>query len=71
MLHRTLNQLEGKLDEKDFFRVNRVFLISYQSIAKIEPYLGNRLIVFFKPDMQVKAVVSREKVSEFKNWLNH
>ncbi|MCE3226799.1 MAG: DNA-binding response regulator [Bacteroidetes bacterium] len=71
MLHRTLNQLEEKLDEKDFFRINRMFLVSYQSIGKIEPYLGNRLIVFLKPDMQVKAIVSREKVSEFKNWLNH
>lgn len=70
MIHRTLSQLEDKLDKNRFFRINRMYLISYESIIKIEPYLGNRLIVFLKPDASIKNIVSREKVSEFKSWLN-
>lgn len=70
MIHRTLTQLEEKLDKNRFFRINRMYLISYESIIKIEPYLGNRLIVFLKPDSTLKNIVSREKVSEFKAWLN-
>lgn len=68
---RTLNQLEARVDARQFFRVNRMHLISYESIYKIEPYLGNRLLVFLKSPMDTKVVVSREKVSDFKNWLNH
>lgn len=70
MIHRTLSQLEDRLDKSRFFRINRMYLISYDSIIKIEPYLGNRLIVFLKPDSPLKNIVSREKVSEFKSWLN-
>jgi len=71
LLHRTLNQLEEKLDSQQFFRVNRMCIISYESISKIEPYLGNRLVVFLKGDPEYKTLVSREKVAEFKQWLNH
>jgi DNA-binding LytR/AlgR family response regulator len=71
IIARTLNHLEEKLDPKQFFRVNRMHLISYDSIQKIEPYLGNRLVVFLKSTIENKVIVSREKVSEFKNWLNH
>lgn len=71
MIHRTLNHLEEKLDPLQFFRVNRTQIISYESIYKIEPYLGSRLAVFLKYNRENKIIVSREKVSEFKNWLNH
>jgi DNA-binding LytR/AlgR family response regulator len=67
---RTLNQLEERLDPRQFFRVNRMHLISYESINRIEPYLGNRLVVFLKSSLDHKIIVSREKVSEFKSWLN-
>ena len=71
MIHRTLNHLEQKLDPRRFFRVNRMHLISYESILKIEPYLGNRLVVFLKASFEDKVIVSREKVTDFKNWLNN
>jgi len=70
MMSKSLNQLEGLLDKDLFFRINRMFIVSYDSIGKIEPYFGNRLIVFLNQEFNVKAVVSREKVSGFKNWLD-
>jgi len=68
--NRSLNNLEEKLDPRRFFRINRSFIISYKSIERIEPYFGNRLIVFLRPDLKMKALVSREKVSDFKAWLD-
>jgi DNA-binding LytR/AlgR family response regulator len=70
MTPRTLNQLEERLDPLQFFRVNRMHLISYESINRTEPYLGNHLVVFLKSASGNKIIVSREKVSEFKSWLN-
>jgi two-component system, LytTR family, response regulator LytT len=71
MIHRSLNHLEQKLDPRRFFRVNRMHFISYESILKIEPYLGNRLVVFLKYCAETRVIVSREKVADFKAWLNN
>jgi two-component system, LytTR family, response regulator LytT len=71
MIHRSLNHLEQKLHPRRFFRVNRMHFISYESILKIEPYLGNRLVVFLKYCAETRIIVSREKVADFKAWLNN
>jgi len=38
-------------------------------IEKIEDYFGNRLILQLKPAVDKEALVSREKVTDFKKWL--
>lgn len=68
-VHKPLSYLETKLDKNYFFKINRNFIVSYESIRRIEPYFGNRLVVFVGSDASTKAIVSREKVAEFKNWL--
>jgi DNA-binding LytR/AlgR family response regulator len=71
MIHRSLNHLEQRLDPRRFFRINRMFIISFESILKMEPYFGNRLIVFLRSSTENKVIVSREKVADFKDWLNN
>jgi hypothetical protein len=38
-------------------------------IDKIEEYFGNRLILTLKPVVDKEALVSREKVTDFKKWM--
>ncbi|MGB8190290.1 MAG: LytTR family DNA-binding domain-containing protein [Chitinophagaceae bacterium] len=65
----TLEEVEAMLEPGEFFRVNRSFYISISSVAKIDDYFGQRLILALEPSSEKDVVVSREKVAEFKNWM--
>ena len=65
----TMDELEEMLNPEDYFRISRSFYVSVNSIDKIEDYFGNRLILQLKPAVDKEALVSREKVSDFKKWM--
>lgn len=65
----TMDELEEMLDPEKYFRTSRSFYVSVKSIEKIDDYFGNRLILSLKPDVDKEALVSREKVSDFKRWM--
>lgn len=65
-----LNRLEDELDPDVFFRVNRQFLLSVDSIRKIEPYFNNKYMVHIQPEYEGEITVSREKISLLKSWLD-
>jgi DNA-binding LytR/AlgR family response regulator len=65
----TMDELEDMLDPDTFFRISRSFYVSIDAIEKIEDYFGNRLILTLKPAVEKEALVSREKVSDFKKWM--
>jgi DNA-binding LytR/AlgR family response regulator len=65
----TIDEIENMIDPQHFFRINRAFIISIKSIDQINDYFGNRLILHLKPKIDKEALVSREKVSEFKTWM--
>jgi two-component system, LytTR family, response regulator LytT len=65
----TMDELEDMLDPQKYFRTSRGFYVSVNSIEKIDDYFGNRLILGLKPAVDKEALVSREKVSEFKKWM--
>lgn len=65
----TMEELEDMLDPDKFFRISRSFYVSIEAIDKIDDYFGNRLILQLKPAVDKEALVSREKVSDFKKWM--
>ena len=65
----TMEELEDMLDPDKFFRISRSFYVAIEAIDKIDDYFGNRLILQLKPAVDKEALVSREKVSDFKDWL--
>ncbi|HEU0110515.1 MAG TPA: LytTR family DNA-binding domain-containing protein [Flavisolibacter sp.] len=65
----TMDELNEMLDPDKYFRISRSFFISVNSVAQIHDYFGNRLMLQLKPETEKEAIVSREKVTEFKNWL--
>lgn len=66
----TLEQLENVLDPQQFFRINRKVVVSADAITKIHPYFNNRLKLDLQPKPPFEVIVSREKVSAFKAWLD-
>jgi DNA-binding LytR/AlgR family response regulator len=65
----TMDELEDMLDPEKYFRISRSFYVSVESIDKIDDYFGNRLILQLKPPVDKEALVSREKVTDFKKWM--
>jgi DNA-binding LytR/AlgR family response regulator len=65
----TMDELNEMLNPDNFFRISRSFYISVNSVGQIHDYFGNRLLLDLKPETDKEAIVSREKVTEFKNWL--
>lgn len=65
----TMDELEEMLDPEKYFRISRSFYVSVSSIDKIDDYFGNRLILGLKPTVDKEALVSRERVSDFKKWM--
>ncbi|MEI9945937.1 MAG: LytTR family DNA-binding domain-containing protein [Chitinophagaceae bacterium] len=65
----TMDELEDMLDPQQYFRISRSFYVSVNCIDKIDDYFGNRLILQLKPVVDKEALVSREKVTDFKKWM--
>jgi len=66
-----LDQLETLLNPKVFYRINRKIIINIHSIDKIDSYFNGRLIITSKLLEGDERIVSRERVNDFKNWLNN
>ncbi|NTS40521.1 response regulator transcription factor [Flavisolibacter sp. BT320] len=65
----TMDELEEMLDPAGFFRISRSFFVAFNAIEKIDDYFGNRLILQLNPVVDKEALVSREKVADFKKWM--
>ncbi len=65
----TLDELSDNLDPQHFFRISRSVIVTHQAVEQIQPYFGNRLSLILHPVFDKEAIVSREKVSDFKKWM--
>lgn len=70
LLDTTLEQIENELDPKDFFRVSRKFILPFKTIKEIQMHTNSRLKVILPTYKDDEVIVSREKVTDFKNWLD-
>jgi len=65
----SLDQVENLIDPAIFFRINRGFLVAFSAISNIVSYSNSRLRISLKSNSSEDLVVSREKVQDFKKWL--
>ncbi|WP_411767103.1 LytR/AlgR family response regulator transcription factor [Winogradskyella sp. A3E31] len=70
LLDLTLDQLEDELEPQVFFRVNRKFFININAIKDIISYTNSRLKIILKHYDEEDIIVARERVKDFKNWLD-
>jgi DNA-binding LytR/AlgR family response regulator len=67
----TLEELEKQLDPKFFFRANRQFIIHIDSVKQIFNHFNGKLKLELRKQPEIEVVVSREKASAFKSWLDY
>lgn len=70
ILDYTLDQLEAMLDPRKFFRLNRKYIASFSAIAEIHTYSNSRLKIKLANCTDNDILISREKVGDFKDWLD-
>ena len=67
----SLDQLQKMLNPSLFFRINRTHIININFVQDIVTYSTNRLLVILKDEKDnPDLVVSRDKVPDFKKWLD-
>lgn len=64
-----MDELETMLDPQLFFRINRSYIISINSILVIHAYPGNRFKINLTPPADKEMIVSRERIINFRKWL--
>lgn len=69
LLDTTLENLETELEPKIFFRVSRKFYININHIKDIISYTNSRLQIKLNHFSEQEIIVSRERVRDFKLWL--
>jgi len=67
----SLEQIQNLLPEKQFYRLNRQYLINFNAVKEVEHYFARKLLVNPVMPMKDKLVVSKEKVTEFLHWLDN
>ena len=67
----SLEELQGMLDPRKFFRINRECIVNIDAITLMHSYSSSRLQLTLKEtEKNDLFVVSREKVAEFKKWID-
>lgn len=67
----SLEQVQNLLSCKDFFRLNRQYLINFNAVREVEHYFARKLLVNLTVAAKDKLLVSKEKVSSFLHWLDN
>ena len=70
ILDYTLDQLEDMVDPAYFYRINRKYLVTASAINDIISYSNSRLKLLLKGSQDNDIIVARERVQDFKAWLD-
>ena len=69
VIDETLDDLEKKLNQSDFFRANRQFIASRKTIIEVSNYFNGRLLLNTKPKTKEQILISKARVNIFRQWL--
>lgn len=69
LIDMTLEQLENELEPKTFFRISRKFFININAIKDMVSYTNSRLQIKLTTYKDQDVIVARERVRDFKDWL--
>ena len=70
LIDHSLEHWQEQLDPEQFFRVNRTFIIHMNAIKDIISYTNSRLQLVLHSYSETEIIVSRERVKEFKKWID-
>jgi DNA-binding LytR/AlgR family response regulator len=69
LIDATLEDLDKELEPQTFFRVSRKFYVNINAIKDMVSYTNSRLQIKLNSFNEHEVIVSRERVRDFKDWL--
>ena len=66
----TMQELEEQLCPQTFFRINRQYIVNIKGIKKISLYFNSKLLVKLHQCDDQEIIVSKERTTMFKEWLD-
>ncbi|MFK7953018.1 MAG: LytR/AlgR family response regulator transcription factor [Ekhidna sp.] len=66
----SLDKVEEMMSTSDFFRISRKFMININFIKDIIAFTNSRLEVVVNHYEEEQVIVARERVNDFKQWLD-
>lgn len=66
---KSLEQIEKLVNPADFFRANKQFLLSRNSVTNITVWFDSRLLIAVDMEPPERIYVSKNRASEFKAWM--
>jgi len=68
-INQSLDQVTNAVSAKQFFRLNRQYLVSFKAIKEVEPYFLRKLYVKLVIETPDKLLVNKEKSHSFLTWM--
>ncbi len=65
----TLEELELQLNPKDFFRVNRQYIVNANAVSGLKTYFMGKLRVTLTHYSDAEVMCSRDRAPQLKEWL--
>ena len=67
--NQTLDELLEQLEASAFFRANRQYIVAREAIKDVSIWFGNKLALNLNVEVPDKIIISKARVSEFKQWF--
>ena len=67
-LNKSLDEVQQQCDD-NFFRANRQFIVSKNAVKEVSQTLSRKVSVTLNIPFEGDILVSKEKMTDFLNWL--
>lgn len=67
----SLKEIQNLVGDKQFFRLNKRYLVSFNAVKEVEHYFARKLLVQLTVPAPEKLLVAKEKASHFLHWLEN
>lgn len=68
-INQSLDQIAGLVSSKQFFRVNRQYLVNFKAIKEVEHHFLRKLFVKLVIDAPDVLLINKEKSHSFLSWM--
>lgn len=70
LIDQTLEQLDSSLDPQQFFRISRKYIVNISFVSEVRGLKSTQIETVLSSGTHHALTVSRDRVSDFKDWLN-
>ncbi len=70
IMDQVLEEISEDLDPRQFYRLNRQFLVQFKHVAGVHKFAKGKLLIELDPNPGEQVIVSAEKATDFRNWLD-